>query len=243
MSKQIDINGLAEFKKKCDETYAKVGQGGTSDDIYHIIDLGNTLPWEVEDNTAYNEIKSLLSEETDLFTKPICFKLYGNTYIPVSTNDMCSVFLEGDELGICIKIRVVVGETIFILTPNDPFVIPIQTCSGDFNQMVSIWFNEELQLVDISKPQQLTLMQGLTIDTIISLITDNFIDTYYFYTSMAGLSVVYSIRFVSFITGGLVFNSRISALDSDTGTIKEQVLLLILDKEKNKIEFGTKVIE
>ena len=30
MVKQIDINGLAEFKKKCDETYAKVGQGGGS---------------------------------------------------------------------------------------------------------------------------------------------------------------------------------------------------------------------
>lgn len=29
MSKQIDINGLKEFKKKCDETYAKIGQGGT----------------------------------------------------------------------------------------------------------------------------------------------------------------------------------------------------------------------
>ena len=29
MAKQIDINGLQEFKKKCDETYAKVGQGGT----------------------------------------------------------------------------------------------------------------------------------------------------------------------------------------------------------------------
>ena len=33
MAKQIDINGLAEFKKKCDETYAKVGQGGGSSEI------------------------------------------------------------------------------------------------------------------------------------------------------------------------------------------------------------------
>ena len=30
MTKQIDINGLQEFKKKCDETYAKIGQGGGS---------------------------------------------------------------------------------------------------------------------------------------------------------------------------------------------------------------------
>ncbi len=30
MAKQIDINGLQEFKKKCDETYAKIGQGGGS---------------------------------------------------------------------------------------------------------------------------------------------------------------------------------------------------------------------
>ena len=30
MAKQIDINGLTEFKKKCDETYAKIGQGGGS---------------------------------------------------------------------------------------------------------------------------------------------------------------------------------------------------------------------
>lgn len=33
MAKQIDINNLQEFKKKCDETYAKIGQGGGSGGI------------------------------------------------------------------------------------------------------------------------------------------------------------------------------------------------------------------
>ena len=43
MSKQIDINGLKEFKKKCDETYAKVGQGGGIVDLTPYITANDKL--------------------------------------------------------------------------------------------------------------------------------------------------------------------------------------------------------
>ena len=239
MAKQIDINGLAEFKKKCDETYAKVGQGGTSDDIYHIIDLGNKMPWEVEDNTAVLEIMPLFSTDSFTLTKPICFKVYGNVYIPVSPNDMVSVPLTGDMGGVCIKMRTLQSEAIFILTPNSPFVIPIQFSDG--KSIESLWFNEELNPpTDISKTQQLTLKNGLTRETITGLIMTNFIDAYYFNIKVLGTAVTYPLHFVMNLSGDMTFNSRISTINPQNNTIIERVYLLSFSAEKNTIEFSGK---
>lgn len=57
MAKQIDINGLAEFKKKCDETYAKVGQGGGSSGTSSILHIDTDLT--TQDSVTEQELEKI----------------------------------------------------------------------------------------------------------------------------------------------------------------------------------------
>lgn len=83
MAKQIDINGLAEFKKKCDETYAKVGQGGTgggtSIEAFTIVDVEEP-PFQVTNGNFYNSIAKVVDFESGMLTKPLLLRGAGGAY-------------------------------------------------------------------------------------------------------------------------------------------------------------------
>lgn len=239
MAKQIDINGLAEFKKKCDETYAKVGQGGTGDDIYHIIDLGEIPPWGVEDNTLYNKIKSLKDYSMGVWKKLICFK-FENVYMPLTLKDIALLNIEQNMLGevYYLDVSLYAMNVKFILLPNAPYVQIIETSSPE--GIESLRFNEKPTFEE--NGQTLTFQGSLNAEIISQLVNLGKIDTYYIKKIDNSRGDIFPCRLVTKDAyGSLIFQCRITVYLPSSTKFGDALHILDVDVAHNSADLSYKV--
>lgn len=235
MSKQIDINGLAEFKKKCDETYAKVGQGGTGDDIYNIIDLGDSFPWEVTDNTLYNKIKSLKDYSIGIWAKLICFK-FENIYLPLTLKDIALLNIKQNMLGEVYYLDVSLYNLTnvkFILLPNAPYVQIIEMSSPE--EIESPRFNEKPTFAE--NGQTLTFQGSLNAEIIKQLVNLGKIDTCYIKNIDSSRKEIYPCRLVIKDTSDyLMFECRITLYLSSSTKLEDTLYILNVNVADNSAD-------
>ena len=160
MAKQIDIDGLAEFKKKCDETYAKVGQGGTgggtSIEAFTIVNVEES-PFELTNDKFYNSIKQVVSS-MPIPAKPLIIK-YQDFYLLISQENFQSV---GEAMYV--RMTSTLGWAIVKYIPTSPFVIPL-LATNDKNYSYTDWFNEQFNFNEVGS-KKITLKQGITANDI-----------------------------------------------------------------------------
>lgn len=235
MAKQIDINGLQEFKKKCDETYAKIGQGGTGDDIYHIIDLGESFPWEVTDNTLYNKIKSLKDYSIGVWEKLICFK-FENIYMPLTLKDIALLKIEQNMLGEVYYLDVSLYNAMnvkFILLPNAPYVQIIEMSSPE--EIESPRFNEKPTFEE--NGQTLTFQGSLNAEIIKQLVNLGKIDTCYIIKTDSSRREIFPCRLVTKDTSNyLLFECRITLYLPSSTKFEDTLYILDVDVAHNSAD-------
>ena len=218
MSKQIDINGLAEFKKKCDETYAKIGQGGGSG--------ATTINYtgELESVETMNLIVQYLNEKG----------LEGITNIePLSL-----VNEERLEFYYILPSSCVNSREFYMLADSmyGKYVFGYYETSNGLalkkywhNVDIVEWFNEKLDITKAQKTggQKLTWKEEIDPILVESFVSLGFIPYYNAICNMSGVNATYRLLPIVIANGGFVFSNRITTLDQ--GVPREQVFLLYYD--------------